>query len=173
MHPSTVAVHAGRGEGPALNAPLVPASSLRDGAYAREDGSPGWAPFEEAIGALEGGTAVAFASGMGAAAAIVEALPRGRARRRPEPRLRVDAEPARRAGDRRSRRACDTSDTEATLRASEGADLLWLESPSNPLVEVAELDRLCAAGVPVAVDSTFATPLLQRAAGARRDALDA
>jgi cystathionine gamma-synthase len=32
--------------------------------YAREQGSPGWAPFEEAIGALEGGTAVAFASGM-------------------------------------------------------------------------------------------------------------
>ena len=41
-------------------------------------------------------------------------------------------------------------------------DLLWLESPSNPLLEVAELDVLCACGVPVAVDSTFATPLLQR-----------
>jgi cystathionine gamma-synthase len=48
----------------------------------------------------------------------------------------------------------DTSDTEATLRASEGADLLWLESPSNPLLEVADLERLCEAGVPVAVDST-------------------
>ena len=48
------------------------------------------------------------------------------------------------------------------MRASAGADLLWLETPSNPLLEVAELDRLCAAGVPVAVDSTFATPLLQR-----------
>jgi cystathionine gamma-synthase len=160
MHPWTVAVHAGRGEGPALNAPLVPASSLRDGAYAREDGSPGWAPFEEAIGALEGGTAVAFASGMGAAAAIVEALPRG---------ARVVG-PSRGYAWTRSLLAgrdidlvsVDTSDTEATLRASEGADLLWLESPSNPLVEVAELDRLCTAGVPVAVDSTFATPLLQR-----------
>jgi cystathionine gamma-synthase len=48
------------------------------------------------------------------------------------------------------------------LRASEGADLLWLETPSNPLLEVAELDVLCGSGVPVAVDSTFATPLLQR-----------
>ena len=158
MHPWTVAVHAGRGEGSALNAPLVPASSLRGGAYAREDGSPGWAPFEEAIGALEGGTAVAFASGMGAAAAIVSALPSG---------ARVVG-PERGYAWTRSLLAgadhitVDTSDTEATLRASEGADLLWLESPSNPLLEVAELDRLCAAGVPVAVDSTFATPLLQR-----------
>ena len=158
MHPWTVAVHAGRGEGLALNAPLVPASSLRDHTYAREDGSPGWAPFEQAIGALEGGTAVAFASGMGAAAAIVQALPAG---------ARVVG-PERGYAWTRSLLAridhvtVDTSDTEATLRAAEGADLLWLESPSNPLIEVAELDRLCAAGVPVAVDSTFATPLLQR-----------
>jgi cystathionine gamma-synthase len=158
MHPWTVAVHAGRGDGSALNAPLVPASSLRGGAYAREDGSPGWAPFEEAIGALEGGTAVAFASGMGAAAAIVQALPAG---------ARVVG-PERGYAWTRSLLArvdhvtVDTSDTEATLRASEGADLLWLESPSNPLLEVADLERLCAAGVPVAVDSTFATPLLQR-----------
>jgi len=158
MHPWTVAVHAGRGDGLALNAPLAPASSLRDHAYAREDGSPGWAPFEQAIGALESGTAVAFASGMGAAAAIVQALPAG---------ARVVG-PERGYAWTRSLLAkidhitVDTSDTEATLRAAEGADLLWLESPSNPLIEVAELDRLCAAGVPVAVDSTFATPLLQR-----------
>ena len=43
---------------------------------------------------------------------------------------------------------------------------MWLESPSNPLLEVAELDVLCAGakelGVLVAVDSTFATPLLQQ-----------
>jgi cystathionine gamma-synthase len=160
MHPWTVAVHAGRGDGSALNAPLVPASSLRGGAYAREDGSPGWAPFEQAIGALEGGTAVAFASGMGAAAAIVQALPAG---------ARVVG-PERGYAWTRSLLAArsvehvmvDTTDTEATLRASEGADLLWLESPSNPLLEVADLERLCAARVPVAVDSTFATPLLQR-----------
>jgi cystathionine gamma-synthase len=160
MHPWTVAVHAGRGEGPALNAPLVPASSLRAGAYAREDGSPGWAPFEEAIGALEGGTAVAFASGMGAAAAIVQALPAGARVVGPERGYAWTRSLL--AGPNVEHVMVDTSDTEATLRASEGADLLWLESPSNPLLEVAELDRLCAAGVPVAVDSTFATPLLQR-----------
>jgi|1186.fasta_scaffold63102_1 cystathionine gamma-synthase len=160
MHPWTVAVHAGRGEGSALNAPLVPASSLRDGAYAREDGSPGWAPFEQAIGALEGGTAVAFASGMGAAAAIVSALPSGARVVGPERGYAWTRSLLAGAGVEHV--TVDTSDTEATLRACEGADLLWLESPSNPLVEIAELDRLCAAGVPTAVDSTFATPLLQR-----------
>jgi cystathionine gamma-synthase len=46
------------------------------------------------------------------------------------------------------------------------ADLLWLESPSNPLLEVADLAGICAAprgsGTRVVVDNTFATPLLQR-----------
>jgi cystathionine gamma-synthase len=50
-------------------------------------------------------------------------------------------------------------------RVSE-ADLLWLESPSNPLLEVADLAAICAVsrrpGTRVVVDNTFATPLLQR-----------
>jgi cystathionine gamma-synthase len=44
--------------------------------------------------------------------------------------------------------------------------LLWLESPTNPLLAVADLEALTAgahqAGLSVAVDNTFATPLLQR-----------
>jgi cystathionine gamma-synthase len=44
--------------------------------------------------------------------------------------------------------------------------MLWLESPSNPLLEVADLAAICAAprraGTRVVVDNTFATPLLQR-----------
>jgi len=50
-------------------------------------------------------------------------------------------------------------------RATE-ADLLWLESPTNPLLEVADLPAICAAprrrGTRIVVDNTFATPLLQR-----------
>src|SRR5205085_11100080 len=46
------------------------------------------------------------------------------------------------------------------------ADLLWLESPTNPLLEVADLAAICAAprrsGTRIVVDNTFATPLLQR-----------
>ena len=58
------------------------------------------------------------------------------------------------------------TDTDAVLGELEGAALLWVETPTNPLVGVAELDRLIdgahAAGAAVAVDATFATPLLQR-----------
>ncbi|WP_028062499.1 trans-sulfuration enzyme family protein [Solirubrobacter soli] len=167
MDRSTIAIHAGRGPrvaGAPLNAPLVLASSFHGGDYAREEGSPTWEAFEDAIGALEGGAAVAFSSGTAGAAAIIETLPA---------KARVVAPVAgyawtrsllatRAAVGRISLVTVDTTDTGATLRAAEGADLLWLESPSNPLLEVAELDVLCAAGVPVAVDSTFASPLLQR-----------
>jgi cystathionine gamma-synthase len=52
------------------------------------------------------------------------------------------------------------------LAACEGASVLWVESPTNPLLGVADLPRLCAAareaGLLCVVDNTFATPLLQR-----------
>ena len=44
--------------------------------------------------------------------------------------------------------------------------LVWLESPTNPLLKVLDLEGLCAvarrAGAPVLVDNTFASPYLQR-----------
>jgi cystathionine gamma-synthase len=63
-------------------------------------------------------------------------------------------------------RLVDITDTEAVLAACDGASLLWVESPTNPLLEVADVPALCGravgSGVPVAVDNTFASPLLQR-----------
>jgi cystathionine gamma-synthase len=60
----------------------------------------------------------------------------------------------------------DLTDTAAVQAAVTGADLLWLETPSNPLLDVADLPALCAvgrrAGAIVGVDNTFATPLLQQ-----------
>jgi cystathionine gamma-synthase len=57
-------------------------------------------------------------------------------------------------------------DTQAWVEAALKADLLWLESPSNPLLAVADLETICAAprkaGCILAVDNTFATPLNQR-----------
>lgn len=171
LHPSTVAIHAGRGErleGNPLNQPLVLASNFHGGAYAREQGSTAWEPLEEAIGELEGGRSVAFASGVAAAAAIVDSLPVGATVVGPAAgyawtrSLMQD----RAASGRIQLIEVDTTDTDATLAAGRGADLLWLESPSNPLIEIAELDRICSTlkdeDVKVAVDSTFATPLLQR-----------
>ena len=60
----------------------------------------------------------------------------------------------------------DVTDTDAVLAAAAQADLLWLESPTNPLLEIADLPALCRAGQAgrplVAVDNTFATSLLQQ-----------
>lgn len=58
------------------------------------------------------------------------------------------------------------SDTAGWIEMCGMADLIWLESPSNPLLEVADVDAICAAprkrGSILGVDNTFATPLNQR-----------
>ncbi|MFZ0033155.1 MAG: alpha/beta fold hydrolase [Candidatus Cybelea sp.] len=60
----------------------------------------------------------------------------------------------------------DTRDTRATWAAAKPATrLLWLETPSNPtlrLCDIETLSRLRPSGVLVAVDNTFASPLLQQ-----------
>jgi cystathionine gamma-synthase len=168
LRPETVAVHAGRpSEGP-LSPPVVLASNFRTYGYTREEGSPTWAAFEAAIGALEGGRAVAFGSGMAAIAAVLEPLPVGARVVGPAVGYTVTRGllGERAAAGRLELESVDLTDTGAVLRACEGAALLWVETPTNPLVGIAELDRLCegahAAGAEVVVDATFATPLLQR-----------
>ena len=169
MKRDTIAVHAGRpSEGP-LSPPVVLAANYRTYGYTREDGSPTWAGLETAVAELEGGgESVAFSTGMAAASAVLEPLPVG---------ARVVGPAVGYTGVRmllRERAAAgrvelveaDMTDTDAVLRECEGAALLWVETPTNPLIGVAELDRLIdgahAAGAAVAVDATFATPLLQR-----------
>jgi cystathionine gamma-synthase len=168
LRPETVAVHAGRpSEGP-LSPPVVLASNFRTYGYTREEGSPTWDAFEAAIGALEGGRAVAFGSGMAAIAAVLEPLPVGARVVGPAVGYTVTRGllGERAAAGRLELESVDLTDTGAVLRACEGAALLWVETPTNPLVGIAELDRLCegahAAGAEVVVDATFATPLLQR-----------
>jgi cystathionine gamma-synthase len=168
LRPATVAVHAGRpSEGP-LSPPVVLAANYRTYGYAREEGSPTWEAFEAAVGALEGGTSVAFSSGMGAIASVLEPLPVGARVVGPAVGYTVTREllAERAAAGRIELESVDLTDTDAVLRASEGAALLWIETPTNPMVGIAELDRLCeaarAAGAEVVVDATFATPLLQR-----------
>jgi cystathionine gamma-synthase len=60
----------------------------------------------------------------------------------------------------------DLSKTDDVLAALPGADLLWLESPTNPCLDVAELPTLISAAkakkILVMVDNTFATALTQR-----------
>jgi cystathionine gamma-lyase len=137
-------------------------------AYGRE-GNPTWEVLERALGDLERAEAVVFASGQAASMALMLALARGRSRvvlpadgyfgvRVLADRLRPHgAEPV----------PVDQRDLAAVKDALAGAPaLLWAETPTNPLLTVADLNRLgelaAAAGAPMIVDNTVATALLQR-----------
>ena len=174
-HLETLAVTAGRPprvSGAALNPAVHLASTyvgshdLSTTGYGR-DGNETWRALEEAIGALEGGRALAFASGMAACQAVLEQLDPGSVVVLPGEcylgvAAAVDARAARYGW---SVRRVDVADTEAVLAAAEGADLVWLESPTNPTLDVADLPAIGAqlrGHVRLVVDNTFATPLLQR-----------
>ncbi|HET8583125.1 MAG TPA: PLP-dependent transferase [Jatrophihabitans sp.] len=171
LHPESIVVSAGRPERPGapLNAPVVLAAPLRHGAgenrYAREDVTETVAAFETAMGALEGGTSIAFASGMAAIAAVVESHPAGTVAVVPIEAYSgtVSIFRTQESLGRMTVRPVDTGDTAAVLDALDGAGLLWLESVSNPLMTVPDLPALIAAAhaarALVCVDATFSTPL--------------
>jgi cystathionine gamma-synthase len=166
-------VSAGRDRRPGspLNVPPIPASNYVLGdrrAYARDDGTPGWEALEEIVGGLEGGASVAFASGMAGIAAVFDQLSAGAVIVLPDDCYQGVAGLAH-AGERRGRWTAHrvaVDDTARWIELCATADLIWLESPSNPLLTVGELDVICAAprkpGAILAVDNTFATPLNQR-----------
>ncbi len=173
LAPATRVVALGRDDvvaGGQVGAPLVLSSTYHAGGdvvYART-GNPTWTAFEAALGDLEGGDALVLSSGMAAVAAALSLLPHGAAVVAPDAAYNgVVATLADRegAGSVTVRRV-DVADTDAVLAALDGADLVWVESPTNPLLEVADLPTLLAAarerGVLSVVDNTFATPLLQR-----------
>ena len=170
--PETIAVAAGRDPSPGapLNVPPTFASTYRDGGaiqYGRWD-NPTWAAFERAIGELEGGHAVAFSSGQAATAALLALLEPGAAVMYPDDAYTgtqaLLAELGRSGGVRPT--AVDIADTDAVLAGLATTDLLWLESPTNPTLGIAELPRVLGAareaGVDTVVDNTFATPVLQQ-----------
>ncbi len=131
------------------------------------DGNRTWQAVEEALGALEGGRALTYSSGMAAVHAVLEQIPPGAVVVLPANCYLGVAAAMSRHAERGgwTVRTVAVADTEQVLSAAEGADLVWLESPTNPLIEVADLPRLCAAlrgRTLVVVDNTFATPLLQQ-----------
>ncbi|MGY6501994.1 MAG: trans-sulfuration enzyme family protein [Acidimicrobiales bacterium] len=169
----TRAVSAGRSAEPGapLNEPMVPASNFVLGgerAYSRDDGTPTVAAFEAAVGSLEDAEAVAFSSGMGAIAAVFDQLPVGSRIVWPEDCYQGVAgliAHGERLGRWTATRLA-VNDTAAWCDAATTADLIWVESPSNPLLQVADLRRIGAAprspGAILAVDNTLAGPLGQR-----------
>ncbi|MGA2080840.1 MAG: PLP-dependent transferase [Holophaga sp.] len=173
LKPESWLVAAGRGgdSGQPLNIPIIPASNFLHGSsrsYSRNDGTPAWEALEEVVGGLEFGRSVAFASGMAAAAAIFDQLPAGSVVALAEDCYQgVSGLAMYGAGKGRwSVQRVPVEDTAGWIRTCAGADLIWLESPSNPLLTVAELDRICRAprkpGAILVVDNTFATPLNQQ-----------
>ena len=166
-------VSAGRDRRPGspLNVPLWPASNFVLGerrAYSRDDGTPGWDALEEIVGGLEGGSSVSFASGMAAIAGVFDQLPTGSVVALPEDCYQGVAGLAN-AGHTRGRWTVyrvAVADTARWVEMCGIADLIWLESPSNPLLTVGDVDTICAAprkrGALLGVDNTFATPLNQR-----------
>jgi cystathionine gamma-synthase len=174
LHPETIAVIAGRPArepGAPLNEPLTPASTYHHGGdlgYAR-DGNPGWLALEAALGELEGGHAVTFASGLAASAAILDVLvpEGGRVIAQRAPYFGVAQQL--REGERRGRLRLEAHAAlavEAIASTIEGAAVVWIESPTNPMLDVVDLPAVIGlakrAGAIVIVDNTFATPFGQR-----------
>jgi cystathionine gamma-synthase len=173
LKPATVVVKAGRPERTAdapLNEPITMASTYVAGGdveYGRY-GNPTWAAFEEALGALEGGRCLSFSSGLATVATVLDLV--GNDSVVVAPRHAYNGTVMQLA-DLESRgrlraRLVDITDTDAVVAACEDAALVWLESPTNPALEVADIPAIRAAahdaGAYVVVDNTFATPLLQQ-----------
>jgi cystathionine gamma-synthase len=141
----------------------VTAAEIGYGRYS----NPTWQALEEAIGALEGGQALTFASGMAAAHAVLELIPPGAVVVIPHNcYLGVAA-----AIDRRAEthgwqvRQVDVADTTEVLTAADGADLVWIESPTNPTIEVADLPAL-GKNLPTIRSSSSTAPSLRRCCNA-------
>ncbi len=172
LHPETVAVVSGRparSPGAPLNAPIVPASTYHHGGeleYGR-DGNPGWEALEAAIGRLEHGGCVTFASGLAATTAILDELPQGaKVIAQHAPYFGVAELLRERAGRGQVELESHAALTAEGLAGSiEGAGLVWIESPTNPMLDVVDLSAVIAvarqAGALVVVDNTFATPFGQ------------
>ena len=175
IHTESLVVSAGRPHTPGspVNAPIVMAAPFRhdgtENTYSRHDLTETIRCFQDLLGALEGGKALAFASGIGAIAAVVDTLPVGTKVVVPHGqysgtvRTFDEAE----ALGRLEVHRVDIGDTAAVLAAMPGAGLLWLESVTNPLMSVPDIPVLAAAareaGALVGVDATFSTPINLRA----------
>lgn len=173
IKPESWLVSAGRASEPGapLNVPLIPASNFiigKERVYSRGDGTPTWEALEEIVGGLESGMAVAFASGMAAIASVFDQLETGAIVVLPDDCYQGVASLTLAGAEKQrwSVQRVATDDTAGWLRSCGFADLIWLESPSNPLLTVADLEAICAAprkpGAILAVDNTFATPLNQQ-----------
>jgi cystathionine gamma-lyase len=176
----TIAIHAGNDPDPTTGAIMVPiyqtSTYVQDGPgghkgyeYSRT-GNPTRAALEANLAALEGAAhGLCFASGSAAAATLIHSLSAGD---------HVIAGDDMYGGtfrlfDKVFERLgisftyldlTEASNIDAAFRP--GTKLVWLETPTNPMLKLVDIADVCARaharGVAVAVDNTFATPALQR-----------
>lgn len=173
LRPESIAISAGRppvsADAPLNNSIELSATFHAGGeiGYGRY-GNQTWSSLESAIGALEMGETLIFSSGMAAISAVFATLSAG---------ATVSAShhgysgtmallKTLEASGHIKVRYIDVANTDEVISALPGTDLLWLESPTNPTLDVADLPVIIPAakevGVLVALDNTFATPLNQR-----------
>ena len=178
LSPATTAVTAGRParvQGGPVNPPVVLSSTyVSQGVPGPEllytrGGTETWVPFEEALGKLEGAAnpAIVFGSGMAAVSAALSLVPDGGVLVVPRHAYQVSLGYADDLAKKHGVevRRVDIAETDQVVAALDGSDVALLESPTNPMLEVADLPVLLAAarerGVRTVVDNTFATPLGQ------------
>ena len=177
----TAAVHAGRKPDPTTGAVTQPISTSttyerdRDGEFSRgytyvRDNNPNRSALEDCLSALEGGAeAVAFSSGMAAAYAVFQAL---------SPGDHVVLHRDMYYGVRElvqgvfarwglTHTVADMRDSAQVRQACRPQTrLLWLETPTNPLIEVVAIAPMAQVasevGALLLCENTFATPALQR-----------
>ena len=131
-------------------------------------GNPTWSALESAISAIEGGTTLIFSSGMAAISSVFNTTPDGSvvvASKNGYTGTNTLLKEKEAAG-KFTVRWVDISNTEEVVTALNGADLFWLESPTNPALEVADMPKVIneakKRGAVVGVDNTFATALNQQ-----------
>jgi cystathionine gamma-synthase len=165
-----------------VNQPIVLSSTyfgtgpLADGdrGYGRYS-NPTWDPFEEALGQLEGASlpGLLYASGLAAVSSALSLIPAGGVLVMPSHSYAGSLVMATELAEKGlfELRTVDIADTDAVkelLAPADGkpASMLWLESPTNPMLGIADIRALTAAahdaGAIVVTDNTFSTPLVQR-----------
>jgi len=178
---STRAIHAGQEPDPSTGSVIVPihatstyaqdgVGGLRGGYEYSRTGNPTRNALQECLAALEGGAyGLAFASGMSATDALL------RATLRPGDHLvipddayggtfrLIDKVFSQWGIEHTPVALTDVQAVRAALRPN--TKLLWVETPTNPLLNIADITALAemahVGGVQVVVDNTFASPYLQ------------
>lgn len=175
--PATILAQSGRPEriqGSPVNPPIILSSTYRNAGtepgniYARWD-TETWNPFEQTLAALEGAEypALVHSSGMAAITTALHAAPPGKIvapKHAYHASLVVAREMAGREGGEVV--TVDIANTAEVIAALPGASAILLESPTNPMLELADIKAIAGAarelGVLTIVDNTFATPLGQQ-----------